>query len=79
MAYTLRAILLGSLYTVATAQTAMSRHMPARPFAVDPTLICASRCTISRGQILCPKFLVTPDHYPLGCSASSPTQPAPGR
>jgi hypothetical protein len=67
MAYAFRTILLGSMCIVATAQTAMSRHMQARPFAVDPASNCASRCTISGGQISCPRFLVTPDNYPPGC------------
>jgi hypothetical protein len=67
MAYALRTVLLGSMCIVATAQTAMSRHMQARPFAVDPASNCTSRCTISRGQISCPRFLVTPDNYPPGC------------
>jgi hypothetical protein len=32
-----------------------------------PAPSCAIRCTISRGQISCPRFLVTPDNYPPGC------------
>jgi hypothetical protein len=67
MAYVLKNILLGSLCIVATVETAMSRHVQVRPFAVDPASNCASRCAISRGQISCVGFLVTPDHYPLNC------------
>jgi hypothetical protein len=62
-----RSILLGSLCIIATTQTAMSWHVPARRFAVVPVPDCSSLCTISRGQISCPNFLVTPDNYPPGC------------
>jgi len=65
--HVLRTILLGSFCVIATAQSAMSRHVLAWPIAVDPASSCSSRCTISRGHILCPRFLVTPDYYPPGC------------
>jgi len=65
MAQRLRTILIGSACVIATAQSATSRHILARPLAVDPA--CSSPCTISRGQISCPRFFVTPDNYPPGC------------
>jgi hypothetical protein len=72
----LRTILLGPLCVIATAQSAISRHILARPFAVDAA--CSSRCTISRGEISCPRFLVTPN-YPPGRYEYKMTLTACGR
>ena len=73
-----RSILLGLLCIVATAQTAMARHMPAWRFAFEPAQSCSSWCTISHGHISCPRFLVTPDNYPPGCFSYKMTSTACG-
>jgi hypothetical protein len=57
----LTTIALSSLCVVSFASIGESRT---RSVKTSSASACLLKCMISRGQILCPDFLVTTEHYP---------------